>query len=498
MLRSEGQSALPIYVNFKLSLRLEPLYVDTTNAAYWFQRWLIAKIYDASLETLALMDVAAPSGLDSPTRAEIRRYLERLEAGRIAATELTDAAFTVERLEEHLRTLVQYLGRTRCVLLLDDAAHAFAPKQQEDFFEFFRRIKSKDIAPKAAVYPGITSHSASFHVGHDAEQIDVWMRPDTPEYLGFMRSLATKRFGGTIPMALSQSTESIDFLAYAAFGVPRSFLNMIRSLHLEDAGETPIDRRRLLDAAKLSREAAHNVYESLNYKLPAYKSFVTNGDSIYANIIGLVKDFNRYRATHTHAVEIGLKRPLGAELIKVISFFQYAGLLMLVGENSRGVKGVFDLYMVHFGDLITENAIVGARTKSVTAFVRAFTSQSHQAWPRISSERLIAAEGGPTNFLLSLPNCQRCGAPRQNESARFCHSCGSELKTSSLYEQLVGQDISSLPITKARAASIRSSSNIRTVRDILIDSSRQELRNVPYVGPIWADRIVHYAEEHVA
>lgn len=61
---------------------------------------------------------------------------------------------------------------------------------------------------------------------------------------------------------------------------------------------------------------------------------------------------------------------------------------MPVGENSRGEKGVFDLYMVHFGDLITENAIIARRTKSIPAFVTAFTAQTHQAWPRISPDSL--------------------------------------------------------------------------------------------------------------
>jgi hypothetical protein len=56
MLRSEEGHALPIYVNFKLSLRLEPLYIKTPNAPFWFNKWLIAKIYSSTHETLRLFE----------------------------------------------------------------------------------------------------------------------------------------------------------------------------------------------------------------------------------------------------------------------------------------------------------------------------------------------------------------------------------------------------------------------------------------------------------
>jgi hypothetical protein len=434
LLRNDLASTLPVYVNFKLSLKLEPLYANTPNAAFWFRVWLNLKIYEGLITSIEQSQrYVLPSGL--PTRARVVSTLAAIEAGKTDPWSDQDDV-TTAALASGINRVLGANGLVRCVLLLDDAAHAFSPRQQEDFFEFFREIKSREISPKAAIYPGITAHSPTFHVGHDAEQIDIWVRPDRRAYVDFMRTMAVKRFGGTPPRALTATPHALEFLSFAAFGIPRSFLNMLRTIYHDEAAlassGTAVDRRKLLDVAKQSRELSHNVYDSLSYKLPAYKVFVETGQEIYQRILGIVKEFNRDRPDDNQAVEVGIKRPIQPEIEKVIGFLQYAGLLMPVGENRRGIKGVFELYVVHFGDLITENAIIGRRTKSVPAFVTAFTAQTHQAWPRISPESLAKQEEFPALFRLTLPHCQNCGAERASEHAKFCQNCGAQLKTTSL------------------------------------------------------------------
>ena len=335
----------------------------------------------------------------------------------------------------------------RCVLLMDDAAHAFSPRQQEDFFEFFRQIKSREISPKAAIYPGITTHSPTFHVGHDAEQIDVSVRPDRNGYVEFMRTLAERRFGGSLPTSLTAVPEAVDFLAYASFGIPRSFLNMLRTIyHNEEqvvSGKGGVDRRRIFDIAKQSRELSHGVYESLASKIPAYAVFVRTGQSVYQELIETLKGFNKVRADDNQALQFGLKKPVPTEIEKVLSFYQYAGLVMPMGENSRGVKRDFDLYTIHYGDLVAQNALIGRRAKTVSSFVNAFKAQTHQAYPRISSQSLVSRSDYSELFRLSLPHCQVCGAERASDAARFCQNCGAQLKTSSVYDELVNKTLRS-------------------------------------------------------
>lgn len=493
--RDQDSSAFPVYVNFKLSLKLEPLYVNTPNAPYWFKTWLNLKIFEGVFATL---DSYPRFGLGEATvnKKEVARFLAHIEQGNLSLLRELEL-HSLETLTSFIESILTENNLSRCVLLLDDAAHAFSPRQQEDFFEFFRQIKGREIAPKAAIYPGITAHSPTFHVGHDAEQIDVWVRPDRPDYVNFMRDLALKRFGGELPSSLADISGSVELLSYASFGIPRSFLNMLRTIYL-DAKSGTVDRRRLLEVSKQSREMSHGVYDSLISKLPPYREFVGTGRQIYQNLLRLLKDYNRSREDNNQALEVGIKRPLPIEIEKVFSFFQYAGLLMPTGENSRGERGTFELYFVHFGDLVTENVIIGRRSKSIEAFVRAFSAQSHRVYPRISPDSLMPSGDYSRLFRLVLPSCQSCGTERASEHAKFCQNCGAQLKSNSVYETLINQDISALPLSKRMVKRIKENSSIRTVKDILIDSDRKMLRAIRHIGPRHASRIANYAEEHVA
>lgn len=500
LLRNHEAHTLPVYVNFKLSLKLEPLYINTPNATFWFRLWLNLKIYEGIFKSIGDSDrFELPSGI--PKAVDVDSTLTSIEAGKVNTGQETQA-YTMQGLSDSVGRVLEANGLTRCVLLLDDAAHAFSPRQQEDFFEFFRQIKSREISPKAAIYPGITAHSPTFHVGHDAEQIDAWVRPDRPGYVEFMRTLAVKRFNGELPTTLTSTPQALEFLAFAAFGIPRSFLNMLRTIYLDEtslsSSNVTLDRRKLLAVAKQSTDLAHKVYDSLEFKIPAYAKFVSAGERIYQKLLDTLKEFNRKREEDNQALEIGLKRPVPAEIEKVFGFFQYAGLLLPSGTNRRGEKGAFDLYMVHFGDLVTENAIIGRRTKSLPVFVTAFTAQTHQAWPRISSDTLVKPDGFQSLFRLTLPHCQSCGAERANEHARFCQNCGAQLKTASLYDELINQNIDILPLSSRMVTRIKQNSNIRTVKDILIDTDRTNLRSIHLIGPVRAARIANYAQEHVA
>lgn len=500
LIRAEAATTLPIYVNFKLSLKLEPLYVNTPNATYWFRLWLNLKILEGLYRALEDSGRTHPRLPELISCAAARNWIDEIEAGKLASN-VSASAYSTDALAESIAAILEANNLNRCVLLLDDAAHAFSPRQQEDFFEFFRQIKRKEISPKAAIYPGITTHSPTFHVGHDAEQIDMWVRPDAGSYLPFMRSLAAKRFDGTLPATLANSSTALDFLAYAAFGIPRSFLNMLREVYHQETRGSPgtlVDRRKLLIIAGEGRELSRNVYDSLEYKLPSYKQFVATGSNIYDQLVSQLKIFNSSRAEDDQGFQVGIKRPLTPEIERVLGFLQYAGLLLAAGENSRGIKGVFELYTLHFGELIAANAIVGKRTKSIPAFVNAFQAQTHQAWPRVSPETLVPRESYDSFFRLALPHCQRCGTERANEHSKFCHHCGTQLKTTSLYNELINQDISALPLSRKLIKRIKENSSLQTIKDVLLDSEKTKLRNIPWIGPIRAEQIARRAAEHVA
>jgi len=276
---------LSIYVNFKTSLRLEPYYKSSANASHLFHQWLLHKVYAGLFETLQVLK-AKPVLTLRLSKEATQRNIEALERG----DGLQDDRLTPAGLEQDIQSALDALKYRRCVLLLDDAAHAFSVEQQRDFFDFFRMIKGKTIAPKAAIYPGVMNFPSTFHVGHDAEEIDVWLRPDSPKYLPFMKLLVRQRVSDDVWIALTRNEGLLDFLAYAAFGVPRTLLNMLRTLHSGDGGgEATLGYTRIgvLRAIRASNEATMAIFNSLAKKLPMYEKFILAGDRSWTDVSSL-------------------------------------------------------------------------------------------------------------------------------------------------------------------------------------------------------------------
>ncbi|TDL90763.1 hypothetical protein [Meridianimarinicoccus aquatilis] len=499
-LGGEVTGVFPIYVNFKLALKLEPYYVNGPNASYWFKKWLVLKVLQSAVETIEISDeLVTPSRL--PSKKKLSQRIDALEANH--SDDGLEEEYTVSFLVELVEEIISENDLSRSVVLIDDAAHSFSEKQQEDFFDFFRAIKTRLLSPKAAIYPGITSNSASFHVGHDAEQIDAWVRPNGSEYEEFMLSLATKRLEGTGSDFISDNEEDIRFLAYASFGVPRGFLGMLRAVYNSPESylnsDGSLNKAKVLRLSRAGRDMSHAVFDSLTAKLPSYESYVENGSKLYQAILSELKAFNKGKVPSRQAIQFAIKTPLGADLEKVFGFLQYSGLIMPAGQILKGEKGSFKIFDVHIGDLAADNTIVGNRTKSIPLFLEVIRATRHNAWPRLSTNGLLeTAKVKSDTFTLSLPLCHSCETPRDNPEAKFCSNCGAQLKPSSTYEALVQKDISVLPISATMLKRIKANSHIRKVRDILIDASRETLLGINYIGKVRATKIVALAEEHVS
>lgn len=495
MLKSDDL-AFPVYVNFKRALRIEPIYKEGTDGTYWFNQWIIFKIYTGIYETLDKIGV----NLDmSISREEAGRVTSNLEMSR--AADASTQAVTIHRLTEDLARVYEKAGRTRAVLLLDDAAHAFSSDQQRDFFDFFRQVKTQTISPKAAVYPGVTAYSSSFHVGHDAEQINVWIKPDHEKYLDFMQELVRSR----LPQEIFESLASTDYLAlmsFASFGIPRTLLNILQELAIERDDELvrmSLARTDVLRAIKLHYGNTRKLFSSLSAKVPIYKNFIETGDDILKGALSLIKEYNKGKPTDQQSVSIAISTDeLSPELTKIFEFFQYAGLCLPKEELvSRGVKGRFQLYTMHYAGIVDSNAFFSAKAINTSEYVAAFKHRNAHEFTRTKASALLAGKRPETAFELSLPPCGVCKTPRPFAEAAFCSKCGSALTTPSTYNALMNADIDQLPLTSTRIQKIKSQSSIRKIKDIVFDGEHRELLKVDRIGKFWAAKIVSLAEEFV-
>lgn len=492
-------SGFPVYVNFKSSLKLEPLYRSNTNAAFWFNQWIMLKVISGIYNTLTELD----KKLDIFKLSEIQvsKNIELLEMGRIELFNDDEDLITINEIHLLADKVCEVTSKPRFILLLDDAGHAFSSDQQKDFFEFYRQIKSRKISPKAAVYPGVINYSSSFHVGHDAEEIDVWVKPNSEGYLEFMHSLLKSRFEAEVFKILLTEKNHLDLMCYAAYGIPRTLLNMISSLCIEDDKENmsvELSAQVILKEIKNSFNSTYSVYESLKIKLPMYCNFIDTGSSFYEQVLTTIKEFNKGSEAHRQSSIIGIKRPVSAELEKVIGFFQYAGLFSPNGISNRGEKGVYELYEINFAAIIDRNVFYSSRGLNVEKYVYAFSNRPNHHYPRHLANSLVPVENLEDAFSLALPPCEVCKSPRVSNKAKFCMECGAKLKDASIFEDIVNQDIKFLPITKKRVNSIKKYSKIKKIKDILMDYDNKELRKVNMIGPVWAKKIRSYAEEFIA
>ncbi|MEK6153885.1 hypothetical protein WIW50_11520 [Flavobacteriaceae bacterium 3-367] len=500
LLQDKSSTTLPIYVNFKSSLKLEPLYRNNTNAAHWFNQWLLHKVLYSLYESIENKKFEKNEFSSLMDKNRVDDVINLLELGNIEG--FKGETMTSSSLIERIEFVLSKLNIKKCVLLLDDAGHAFSSEQQQDFFEFFREIKTKNISPKAAVYPGVTNYSSSFHIGHDAEEIDVWLKPNSEGYLEFMHSVLRSRFGQNNFEELLKYKNSLNLLCYAAYGIPRSLLNMISSFYKSDDSKNDfkikLQNKGVLSAIKNNYNRTYQIYDSLRIKLPMYEKFIDIGGSIYERFLNINKDFNRGNNTKKQSSTIAIKRPINSELLKVLGFFQYAGLLSYQGISNRGNKGVYELFDLHYSSIIDRNVFFSSRGINFENYCFAFENRPNHHYPRHSASGILEDLGNNIKFELSLPSCPNCNTPRASEESKFCANCGVKLKDASIFESIVKQDISLLPITENRARSIKTNSNISTVKDIIMDTDNKQLFKVPQVGPYWAKKIKSYAEEFFA
>ncbi|MGW9685091.1 hypothetical protein [Flagellimonas sp. 2504JD1-5] len=497
MLLSKKNSAFGIYINFKSSLKLEPIYKSNANGSYWFTYWMYLKIYEGLYQTMK--DYSKSSEDLSISLEDTIVLLNYLELGDIDNAKTHEKDINYYSLENDINVVLKVLNKNRCVILFDDAAHAFSVEQQRDFFDFFRKIKTRYISPKAAIYPGVTSFAPTFNIGHDAEEINAWLDPENESYFMFMNELLKKRVPDEVYQILADNKYLLYIICYAAFGIPRQLLNIVRNLYNEQKDgdiEIKINRTNIFKQIRISYKSTMNVFTSLKNKIPTYSSYIEEGQEVYDRIIDLVKIYNRNKKAERKSITIAIRKEVNPDLKKIIGFYQYAGLLSHKGQLSKGEKGTFELYLINIGALIDNNALLTTKGINLADLATSLLSRNAHEFTRTQSEKLLTK--GMEPLKLSLPPCQSCKTERINESALFCYNCGAPLITASTYEKLISDSISNLNLTDHRVTTIKSHSSIKEIKDILYDIGGTELQTVPQVGKYWASKIYYLAEEYIS
>jgi len=379
--------------------------------------------------------------------------------------------------------------------LLDDAAHAFSVQQQREFFEVFRELRSREISAKAAIYPGVTSFSPSFQVGHEAEEIQAWIRADSDNYLASMRQIADKRFS-TLRGSLGSSYEElVDVLALASFGLPRGFVNMTSEVIDSVELQIPV-RKAVVDAIANNSDGVITQFTNIADKLPRFANYIKLGVELEAKSRVAFRAFNREKASTAKTATLGLSEPWNPELDRVLRFMEYAGLLRRIEDLSKGIKGNYQRYVVHYSRIISTNALFLGKNYKVSAISTALKKPLAHALVKTKPDTLLG-KNYAESCTLALPPCPACGTARITEQQKFCMNCGQELRSASVYLELLKAPIAKLPLPQRKMLALQSA-GFTTVGQLLSDENHRFRKPGSSIGPVWTKRILNVAEEFVS
>ncbi|WP_186041015.1 hypothetical protein [Burkholderia gladioli] len=486
------RTALPVYVNYSKALALEPLFHSHADAVMLFRQWVLAKILLGVRETNAQWQGIGDTTLWNLVD-KASEYVQSLEAGSVPSK--LGLALGPSQVAQILELSAHSAGVSRTVLLLDDAAHAFSVKQQREFFEVFRELRSRQVSVKAAIYPGVTSFSPSFQIGHEAEVIEAWFRPDREEYLPTMQQIAEKRFPDLAGKFGASSTEFVEALALASFGLPRGFVGMISDV--QDSVESGATiRRAVLDAIQMHADLVMRVFTNVSDRLPRFAHYVTMGRLFERKSKDAIKDFNRDKATSRKSATVALAEPVEDEFDRVLRFMEYAGLIRRLEDLSKGVKGIYRRYLLHYACVIDGNYLALGKSFKVGDIVESLRSPNAHALVKTKVGSLVGNDY-LKRCTLALPPCPRCSTARLAEDQKFCMNCGYELATASVYAELLKAPIEKLPIPSRKIQALRDAGFL-TVGQLLSDETQKFRKPGSSIGPIWARRIITVAEEYVS
>lgn len=489
---------LAVYVSFTRYVRLEPLLKQNTNAIALFHSWVLSKIIIACTDLLDEPDVMTDfcREIVGENPDTLRNLIAKLERGMLVDEydQRLAASISISQVMSSLDWLINKFSRRRAIILLDDAALSLTPDYLIEFFDIFRSLKSARISPKASVYPGTTDYGPRFNVRHDAEPVEAWLAVEDKNYSNIMGSVARARLKQfeEIPEELSE------LLKYAAFGIPRVYLMMLRSYSLSKGrtSQQSINKTIQDQASQLEAE-----YESLKVKVPQFSTIIITGQKLFHNIVTELTAANKNLSKGSEkALIVGIERDHSSPTIeRMFQLLIEAGLLYPLPSVSHGPDRTYLRYIPHLAALIEKRAFSGNSrgfsSRSIIDFLHR-KSIKHPIRRKLSS---LLSNNVLDSLRLDLPQCQNCGAGRLSESQKFCHECGSQLVEESIYKRCMKVPLDDVPgIRNWQKTEIKRVTKLKTIGDLLtIQDPASELRKGNQIGKVRATEIFGAVESFV-
>lgn len=479
-----------VFSSFTRYARLEPLLKTSRSASLVFQAWVIAKValagvaflrdihrYDSDAELL----FTECFGVGSLESEQFVSMIESRGGKNVSSPE----GLTIGALHGWFDVLLELSDRARLIVLLDDAALSMTPEYLVEFFNIFQDLKSPTVSPKASVYPGTSQYGPRLHLRHDVQAINAWLSIEDPAYDETMTKLVE-----AWSTNLSDLPDGVvDLFKYAAFGVPRVLMSLIRSFVEGSWGTTQQGVNAVIEQQV---ELMLAEYSSLAQKVPQFGTVIAAGEKLFNSLADQVADVNR-KQEDSRQITVGIStKDIRTLETRMLRFLIEVGFLYPMTSVKHGDDRSYLRFIPHLAPLIHRRAFQHSSGFSARRQVLFLTGEQKRQPLRFTISKLLPGEV----LHLDLSRCSRCNAPRLAETQRFCHECGAELINQSAYEACLSLPISVLPITERQKVALRE--QFSTIGDIIAaQDPATELRTFGLIGQRRAATIAEKAQKYV-
>ncbi|KMO40657.1 hypothetical protein VQ02_07305 [Methylobacterium variabile] len=496
--RDDKTQPLAIYVSFNRYLRLEPLLRKRPDALTIFQAWTLSRILQAADDLDKALKGKKFDILDSfdLDRASIDKLIGRLERGLSVSDrdEEIVKALTIDGVADAIEEMATFHKRKRAIILLDDAALTLTPEYLVEFFDIVRVLKRPRLSPKASIYPGTTEFGPRFHANHEGKTVTAWLPVEHQTYREIMGGIAQRRFpeSSTIP------SEVNDYLKYAAFGVPRAYLAMLREWK---AGNYATTQQGLNTIIQSHNDARKKEFLSLGLKMPRLATLVKVGDTFFNKCVETIREANENLGDKNEKqIMFGLESSSLEHLTdRMINLLIEAGLFYEHPQVSHGGPDrTYRRLTPHLSALIAVRAFSSKSKGTSHRAVVEFLSRPSTKHPVRRQIDTLLGQATLNELKLDLPPCQVCHTARMSEGQKFCHNCGSKLVDDSTFTRLMKLPFDEVPRLTEWARQKLVDNHIRVIGDLLsLQDPGTELRKIYMVGSKRAERIVTAVESYV-
>lgn len=261
----------------------------------------------------------------------------------------------IDYFREFIKELCDEFNIKKLIVMFDEACQIFAPKQQREFFELFRALRSPYIICKAAVYPGLISYG-TFQQFHDATTKKIERSILANDYIDKMREIVKKNYPNEYLKMLNNG-ELLNTIIYCSNGNPRFLLKSLNViLEKNNSLKVSVVNEVIKDFYRATIWTEHTKLEE-RYKghknmIEWSRKFIE--DVVSCDIAKINTKAENLEEKKTVYFAVSRKAP---EVIKqAIKILEYSGIVTLDVEATKFRYGYYDRYQLNFGIVLLTTA----------------------------------------------------------------------------------------------------------------------------------------------